>query len=395
MILGRYIKKIKGGIQCLKEHGFGYTVRLFIKKTKNKLKAVLKQMFSGINRGFRKIAKRLDLGFIHVIKIRTYHIDALHRQVYYVFIFGKQVYPGKQKIHTNTWADPDQPIIYFKINRIADYTISCIQQWVDVAYQMKADFVFVCDNTQLEYQVLNGVKFPSSDVKFIPSMKGALRRICKAISTPIWEKAACAHLTPFYHARKNGIKKYWAIDADDTMFCLLPKRIAEVLHQAQRLGKEADMSVLSLDMWHSRTLGRHWSWGIAYINENVDFFRIFDEERDLSWVMAGDYPYRQGSGETNADWYFTYLKLHKGVRAETFYVDESMFIHWGNFVKYPSMTAAVYYWSKGKLSYPIYRYVHGDEKFGYIDIASDCFRIDIAVTREEGMRYLRKNLSTI
>lgn len=394
MTMDWFIRKFRGGIQCLKEHGFCYTVRLFLKKTKNKLKIVLKRMFSSINSGFRSVAKRIDLGFIHAIKVRTYHKDEPRDQIYYVFLFGKQIYPNKKKNCTNTWADPNQPIIYFKINRMADYTVSCIQHWVDVAYQMKADFMFLCDNTQLEYQVLKDVKFPSADVKFMPSMRKALKSATKVVATPRWQNAACVHLTPFYNAEKNNIKKFWAIDADDTMFCLSQNRVVELLKQVQSMADQNDISIISLDMWHSRTLGKHWSWGIAYINDNTGFCETINQTKDFSWINAGTYPYR-ASGQTNVDWYFTYLKNHKEFKIETFYVENAMFIHWGNFLKYPAMAAAVYYWSSGKLIYPIYRYVHCDEHSGFVDIASDCICVDINATREEGMRSLYKNLSHI
>ena len=34
-------------------------------------------------------------------------------------------------------------IMYFKINRESDYALSCIQEWINIAYEMNYDFIFV------------------------------------------------------------------------------------------------------------------------------------------------------------------------------------------------------------------------------------------------------------
>lgn len=315
-----------------------------------------------------KISNREIIKIVHV---KTYDNNSIH----YIYLFGKRTYPFGDKFNkVQAWVDLSQPVFYLKINRKADYTINCIQRWVNIAYNLKSDFYFICDNKQLEYDVLSHVVFPDIRVKFLRSERKELKSICETVSTGKWINVACAQLTTFYHARKNGFNQFWAIDADDTSFCMNDKICANALKRVADYTNQKDVSVISLDMWHSRTNGKHWSWGIAYVNDNIDLLEICRLNPDLSWINSGEYPFRLGSGETNTDWFFTYLKFIKKVKIETFYLENAWFIHWGNFLKFPGMTAAVYHWKDNKLSYPIYRYVHLNDRFGYIDIAADSIK---------------------
>ena len=378
----KVIKKLKGGVRCLKEHGLAYTLCLLLKK-----------VFDRINKGFRAVGQWLSYGLIEIIWVHTYRNE---RSGPFVYLFGKQIRPRKKKTpQKSPWVDPNQPVIYLKVNRLADYTIPCIQRWVNTVYKMRADYYFICDNKQLEYQILKSVIFPDEEIKFLRSERRYLRKIGQVVATKGWQNAAYAHLTPFYHAKAAGEKNFWAIDADDTMFCFPEEQICEMLRKVQHTAAKEEISVFSLDVSTSRKLGRHWSWGIAFINGNRDYFQLFQEDGDRSWVTAGAYPYRMGNGQTNMDWYFTYLKYSKGLRAETFYVENACFIHWGNFLKYPGMTSAIYNWSQGKLSYPIYQYVICDERAGYVDIAKDCFAVDIGLLQKDSIHFLNDCLRMI
>lgn len=255
--------------------------------------------------------------------------------------------------------ESERPVVYLTVNKLSDYTILCIQQWIDVIYYMKSDFYFICDNKQLEYRILKEVVFYGTDIKFMPSMKRRLKSICKTVATEKWKNAACAHLTSFYHAKDRGILRFWKIDADDTFICCKPQKIAEALHKVRCSADEKNVEIISLDMWRSRTQGRHWTWGVAYVNtENTDFCKICSENTDLSWANSGQYPYRVYKQETNIDWFFTYLKIHKKIAIETFYIENAIFVHWGNFLQAPRMVAAIYYWSQKKLLFPVYYYIH-------------------------------------
>lgn len=325
---------------------------------------------------------------VKVVHVNTYENNSIH----YIYIFGKKIYPFKGKVHLANWNDPAQPIMYLKINRTADYTINCIQHWVNIAYNLKSDFYFICDNKQLEYNVLKQVVFPDINVKFLKSERKALKAVCETVSTGKWINVASAQLTTFYHANRNGIKRFWAIDADDTSFCMSDSVCANAIKTVSEYTNQKEISVISLDMWHSRTYGKHWSWGIAYINDNVNLLDICFSNQDLSWIFSGEYPFRLGSGETNTDWFFTYLKFIKKIKIETFYFENAWFIHWGNFLKFPNMVAAVYHWKNNKLSYPIYRFVHLNDTFGYIDIAADSIKFDIKISDNERTRFFASEL---
>ena len=278
---------------------------------------------------------------------------------------------------------------------MSDYSILCIQHWIDVLHYIKADFYFICDNKQLEYRILEQVYFYSTDIKFILSMKKRLKSVCKTVATEKWEKAACAHLTSFYHAKDKDIKKFWKIDADDTILCFNALKIADALNKVMEKTEEQKIAILSLDMWRSRTKGRHWTWGCAYVNTTyTDFCRLCNENKDLSWANQGKYPYRVYQQETNVDWYFTYLKIHKNIAIETFYIENAIFVHWGNFLQAPKMIAAIYYWNRGNLCFPIYQYIHKNSHSGTIQIAEDCMKIDIGLTEKEGLDYLNTQMQT-
>ena len=377
----KILKKCKGGIRCLREHGFAYTLRLFLKK-----------VLGCINKGFRVVGQKLGDGFIEVIWVHTYKNPTGGR---FVYLFGKQICPRKRELtEKSPWVDPNHPMMYFKVNRIADYTIPCVQRWVNTAYRMRADYCFICDNKQLELRILKTVHFPDANVKFIPSERRYLQKNGKVVSDR-WQNAAYAHLTPFYHAASSGEKTFWTIDADDTMFCFPEEKICAMLQNVQKITKERDISVISLDMWHSKEQGRHWSWGISFVNGNRDYFQLFQEDKDLSWAESENFPYRIKDWQINLDWYFTYLKLCKGLKAETFYVENAYFVHWGNFMRHPGMTSAVYCWHQGKLIFPIYRYVHCDEHAGFIDIATDCLPINIGLDFHNGVRYLNDCMTRV
>lgn len=390
--MGWFIRKLKGGIQCLKENGLGYTVHHFWNKYTKKLSKIGAKILEKINKLFRKISSALNLGFIEIIKVKTYIKDKRYGRVYFVFLFGKQIYPTKHQHQTNAWVDPNQPVMYFKINRMSDYAKPCIQHWVNIAYYMKADYYFVCDNKSLEYYILRTVNFPGADIKFIPSIRKEIRTVCKNIATSRWENATYAHLTPFYHARKIGAKKFWAIDADDTMICLKHCRSAQVLNTVQDSAEKNNDAVTSLDMWSSRTLGRHWSWGVAFVNNTIDFIHIFTENQDQNWITF----YRKINIDSyNLDWFFTYLRDYKKIRIKTFYVENLYFIHWGSILRSP-IFSGIFFWQTEKLIFPVLNNIFLYKQAGIIDvIAEQKVTLGDKITQQEGLEFLQCEVSTI
>ena len=116
-----------------------------------------------------------------------------------------------------------------------------------------------------------------------------------------------SHLTTFYHAKQNNIKEFWNIDADDTMFALEPEDIMSILQNVENYSKTNNIDAMSLDMWHSRTRQRHWSFGITYINNFSEIFNILDSLTNTDWQNN----YKDCDVAFNLDWFFTYLKDEK------------------------------------------------------------------------------------
>ena len=286
----------------------------------------------------------------------------------YANIDGRRKYclPAKKQI------DKTQPVFYLKINRRDDYVFLCFQHWIDTISSMNRDYYILCDNKKLEKEVLKRIVFPDSNIKFIKSCKNKkLERIVNKISTKFWIKATYAHLTTFYHASQNNFNAFWNIDADDTLFCMHPEKLSNYLKEVEIYANTNDIAAFSLDMHRSRTRGRHWSFGITYTRMNTDWFKILNDNPNTEWQKYYDnYDYN-----FNIDWFFTYLRDYKNIKNETFYINNSAFIHWGNFLT-NMIGAGIFNWGNGTLKFPIILGTIEDEFFGKIPIAKDCIKFE-------------------
>ena len=379
----RLISKIKSAIRCIQEHGIIYTVKIGIKKVEGKTK---KSIISGakklgIDKQLKKFNNTLKIRVYEKVKIRTINPDFSCSRTY---LFGKLV------SHTKTQTIHHGPVFYYKINRLTEYALMCIQNWLTITYYMDGEFYFVCDNELLEREIVRKCCFRDGDIKFMPSRRRELKSIAKNLWTGNWEMATYAHLTPFYHARENNIKEFWAIDGDDTMFFLYPEHMVKVLNQAQNISRENEISAFSLDMHWSQMKGRHWSLGVLFINNTVDFCDIFEKVSDLSWTI----PYKEIDDVFNLDWFFNYIRDNKIAKVETFYVENSYFCHWfPNILRY-IIGGNVCYWSKMKVIYPIIRDVYKNSTVGEIDIVNS-YKIDIGVELEDGLKFLENEVSIL
>lgn len=380
-------RKGKGDTQRPEERGSSVTLNIFMKKIRDKIKKFAKAGLQSINTGLSTLGKKLELGFITIIKTNTYVKDEHYGKVYFVFLFGKQIYPQKKNQRTNGWVDANQPVLYFKINRMSDYAKPCIQHWVNIAYHMKADYYFICDNIQLQYHLLRTVNFPGSDIKFMTSRQRKLRSVVKGLSSPRWENATYAHITPFVHAKSHNLLKFWCIDADDTMICLKESRTAMALKQAEKIADKQNFAAFSLDMWRSRTFGRYWTWGIVYISGCVDFWNLITENTNLNWFE----PYAHLDTAITFDWFFTYLKDTRKADIETFYIDNTYFIHWGDFIRHPQ-GAHIIYWGNGNIVFPILKHIFLNSQLGQFNIA-DCHKLSVDATDEESLFFVQNEVT--
>ena len=299
------------------------------------------------------------------------------------FLLGREIIP-KYKCDNETI--DNGTLVYFKVNRDSRYSIECINRWINTVSKDGMQYIFICDNDSLKYQILRQCDLNSYFRGFLKSDRKGLKQVAKYLYTGNWEFATYAHLTPFYHAKSIGKKKYWCIDADDTMFLIDSPSSMQVLKKAENISIERSISAFSLDMWRSKTFGKHWSLGVLFINDNVSFCDIFNGLTSNNWIEE----LKVQDDSYNLDWFFSYLKAIRNYNIQTFYVENATFIHWSDDLYRNNSSSWVCTWHENKIIYPILRYVYGNEKYGCMNIA-DCIKIDIGLMGSEYPEYMIQN----
>lgn len=284
----------------------------------------------------------------------------------------------------STTSDTDS-VFYLKVNRQDDYVFRCLQHWIHIIGWMNKDFYIICDNPKLEKMIYQKIHFNKRNIKFIKSIKKPLHSIVSNIATPMWIKATYAHLTTFYHAKQKGFKSFWNIDADDTMFALHEGDCAKALNDISNYAKNNDIKAFSLDMHTSRTKGKHWSFGITYTDAKYDWFGLLNKNKDTKWrekYLTYDYHF-------NLDWYFTYLHDNKLCNVKTFYIENSYFIHFGDFLA-NSIGSGVFHWTNNRIKFPILLDIFGSQTFGDIPISKKCIKFDYNLNPKNAFRFMQK-----
>lgn len=286
---------------------------------------------------------------------------------------------NKHEINKNT------PVFYLKVNSQADYLFLCLQHWIKVIDSIGADYYILCDNKKIERNILKKIIFPNSNIKFIKSNKSSyLKKIVKTIASPFWVNATYANLTTFLHAKQNGITSFWNIDADDTLFCISPEKNAILLNKVKEYAEKNNIDAFSFDMHMSRTKGKHWSFGITYTRTAINWFEIFNKNKDTSWRNN----YLDFDTNFNLDWFFTHLRNSKIAKCETFYVENVRFIHQGDLINNP-----IYAWigeyKNNKILFPILLHLYGSKKYGEIEIFKDVIKIDADIKVFDCYKYMQ------
>lgn len=273
---------------------------------------------------------------------------------------------------------------YLKVNRYSDYTLMCIQQWVDVAIYLGREIIIISDNPQLNNSIEKHIR-PYSFV-ILPGRQDELIKLSNTIVEEKWIGAACAHLLPIIHSKSKGVQKYWAIDADDTQFMLKTERIAELIEKVEQAGDESDYSMISLDVWYSRSNNKHWTFGIVYANNNFCIDDI-NPVNNKKWNE-----YRISETNITIDLYFTFLRKEKVLSLGTFYVNNVYFAHYGqNFIT-KAGNCSLYFWNKGHVFFPICEILYGvnDPRCKYKISSGLC--IDISSSLEESQDFIKHNV---
>lgn len=293
----------------------------------------------------------------------------------------------KQKNYSH---NPDNKnVFYLKINSADNCSFQCLQHWINIIGWFGGDFYIICDKEDLERQVYQKIHFDNKNIKFIKSIHKPIEHIVKNMSTRFWTKATYAHLTAFYHARKLGLENFWNIDADDTMFLIEAPRAAQILKNAQNYAKANNITAFSMDMHTSRTHGKHWSFGITYIDSRVDWFEIFSNEKTPEWMnkYIGKYDW-----EFNLDWYFTYLRDFKEFKNKTFYVENLHFMHYGDFMLNP-ISWGISQWKNGKVFYPILKTIFNQDSLAEIPISTESVKVDTLDSEKMSFHYINQYLT--
>ena len=359
----------------------------------------VRKIFAALKRSIKRIAKMLGMGHAlrqmwEFVKIWGFEavkvaLDNPPGQCRRIYLFGRKIWQSGGRKRSQP-SDPNRRVFYFKINQQASYTLMCIQHWLNIAAEMDADFYFICDNRRLERQIVRNLHFRDSDIKFIPSDRFKLRRIAKCLWTGPWEMATYAHLTAFYHARSLGIKQSWMIDADDTMFFLYAEQTAKILRNVENVANHDKISAISLDMHWSQMYGKHWSLGVVYVNNIMDFCEIFQTVQSLDWIK----PYQEIDDVFNLDWFFNYLKDTNKKKIETFYVENCYFFFFFPDFMRTLIGRALCFWQNGKIVYPLIKDIYRNEGLGVIP-TNGCYKISIDITLNDGLKFMENEISML
>lgn len=283
---------------------------------------------------------------------------------------------------------------YLKINRNEGYTIRNLRHWLEIIneYVGTVDYYIICDSEILKEKVIAEFAEQYSGIQDTIMeciITDETSYIVKNVTNERWKMAGYAHVTTFAHARDNGYDSFWNIDADDTRFCLSPKRSRELLLEAERYAIENKIDCFSLDM-HTSLIksGKHWSFGVTYTNNKVDWMQIMSEvcEDDIE---NEDYC-------PNVDRFFRYMRNNKNVASfESFYAENLKFIHYSNDFFWRLNISALFHWKDGYLTLPILYYgvgLHNDKSRMVID--SIVKKLDIEISDNETMISMLKACNT-
>lgn len=277
----------------------------------------------------------------------------------------------------------EEMVFYLKINRNERYTFRNLQHWIHIIECIPDSRGYIlCDDKDLQQAVLEQVAFRKDTVTFMESCRASeeVDYIVSNVTSGRWQNAGYAHISTFWHARENQYPCFWNIDADDTCICLAPLRVYEALTKIEKYAKNDKVDAFSLDMWVTRTKGYHWSFGITYINNTIDWFGVMKEHCQDEIFKAGQIK--------NVDGYFSCLKMRTNLKIETFYLENLKFVHYSDdFLKRPD-ASGFFHWKEGKLHLPILKYCMGMEDIGLLNIPKGLIEFDIGITDEEMTGFL-------
>lgn len=275
-------------------------------------------------------------------------------------------------------------VFYLKVNREEPYTYNNLQQWINsIRFFSDYKIYILCDKKSIKEEIVNRIDLYKNEVEFIESnySNEAIDIVKSFTCETKWEKAGIAHLTTFLHARDNDIEKFWNIDADDTLFCIPPERLALCLNKAGVYADENQIHLFALDMWVSRWTDL-WSFGIVYCDNKINWVENIKRYCNGLWIKENNI--------FNIDRLLGYIKKQNldNCRIESFYYENLKFIHYSNdFIKRP-VASGLYHFKDGKIFAPILYFGFGLKDIGLIPIDKDVIKFDISITDEESKQFI-------
>lgn len=271
---------------------------------------------------------------------------------------------------------------YFKVNTNTVTAVDILSCWV-VACRLsgEGDCYLVCDNQGIIEGLHEKYSYLLNHFQIIPSDRESELSMLlgEKVLSDRWKPAGYAHLTTFLHARETGCDAFWNIDADDLFLALTPQRSCALLRSVQETARKKSIHAFSLDMHFSRTEGVHWSFGLTYTDNAIDWPALMARHADEYAAMRGALGHA-----SNLDWYFTFLRVYASeCRLESFYTENLHYIHYGpDFFRNLSY-CGLYYFANGKLVSPVMRDIFQVTGLGEIPIHPDTVPI---VTEGGGQR---------
>ena len=281
-------------------------------------------------------------------------------------------------------------VFYLKINQNNAVTWRYLKMWLNIVQQFPdAKTYIVCDNPRLQAFIAAQNQNGLYTYEFITSAKnsGELQYIVDNAIPKNFHNPAYAHLTTCLHARDNGFKSFWNIDADDMGLYAKPRKIAKLFKIVKDYATAHGINCFSLDAaGKTFSSGKVWNFGISYTDNSINWLDILkdhctDTETEEHFKNFGDVK--------TIDWFFNYLRAIQAAQIETFYV-ENLYMTHHNLSEYDIPLWGVRYWSGGKCHWTLLIEDFGMGDAGSLNIPQDVIKFDIGLTKTECRRCFKE-----
>lgn len=296
----------------------------------------------------------------------------------------------------------DQRVFYLKINRIHQTSYDCIQHWMDAIARLDGFCYFVCDKKAMEYGVFEKpCWFYNDNYAFIPSDRKTLKTTLKKILSKVereklWCRIASSMLTPFTHAAKHGFDKIYNIDADDIIILNKPELIAEALKKAELIAENKNIDCFNLDMFVSKSLGVHWSFGVVYIRNPQKCIDTLNKNTDWRTNVVLHNKFKTNyvnQWNFNVDWLFTFMRDTKQLNLQTFYIHNALVVHMPD-IAISRHWAFAFQWQAKDIYFPLIDKLYADKIWARLPIYKECIKIDVGLKADSYIEFMNEFYST-